>query len=208
VAGFGRLVGTLSQHGDDPAGIEVAMETDRGLLVAALSAAGYRVFAVSPRSVDRHRDRYGTSGAKSDPGDALVLANLLRTDKPMHRPIAADSPDAQVLGVLARAHQDTVRHLMRDASRLRAVRRSLACAPCVLPLSDAHDHHASSAPLVTLSTGTDMGGRNLHNEQIISRVLVVSPASTRSAAGHPSWSTPEILPTPKPSAVAIPLSTP
>jgi hypothetical protein len=48
----------------------LGIELDRGLLVGALVAAGYAVHAINPLSVDRYRDRHGTSGAKSDPGDA------------------------------------------------------------------------------------------------------------------------------------------
>src|SRR4029453_7435099 len=78
VAGFTALTETLCAHADEPAHVDVALETDRGLLVAALRAAGYRVFAINPKAVDRYRDRYAVSGAKSDAVDALVLANLLR----------------------------------------------------------------------------------------------------------------------------------
>ena len=60
--------------------MDVALETDHGLLVVGLRAAGHRVFAINPKAVDRYRDRYSSSGAKSDSADALVLAHLLRTD--------------------------------------------------------------------------------------------------------------------------------
>jgi hypothetical protein len=42
-------------------------------------------------STSRYRERHSTSGAKSDPGDAFVLAELARTDAHNHRPIAGDS---------------------------------------------------------------------------------------------------------------------
>src|ERR1019366_6802455 len=51
----------------------VGIETERGLLVTALVAAGYRVFAVNPLAASRYRERHHVSGAKSDPGDAKVL---------------------------------------------------------------------------------------------------------------------------------------
>ena len=78
-------------HVDDPAEVVVATETDRGLFVGALVAAGYTVLAVNPLSVARYRERHSTSGAKSDPGDAQVLADLARTDGHNHRPVAGDS---------------------------------------------------------------------------------------------------------------------
>src|SRR3954447_3050966 len=81
------------------------------------------VFAINPKAVDRYRDRYAVSGAKSDPGDAPVLAHLLRTDADRHRPVPADSEQAAAMGVLARAHQDAVWTPARDVSRLRSLLR-------------------------------------------------------------------------------------
>jgi hypothetical protein len=49
-------------------------------LQAIVVAAGYTVLAVNPMSTSRYRERFSTSGAKSDPGDAKVLAELARTD--------------------------------------------------------------------------------------------------------------------------------
>jgi hypothetical protein len=53
-------------------------------------------------------DRHAVWGAKSDPGDARVLADLVRTDRRQHRVVAADSTLAEALKVLARAHQSLV----------------------------------------------------------------------------------------------------
>ncbi len=64
----------------------VGIETERGLWVQALIAAGYQVYAINPLSVSRYRDRHNVAGAKSDPGDAKVLADLVRTDRHNHRP--------------------------------------------------------------------------------------------------------------------------
>jgi hypothetical protein len=84
VSGFHELVVPLV---DDPAEVTIATETDRGLFVGALVASGYRVLAVNPMSRSRYRERHSTSGAKSDPGDAFVLAELARTDSPHHRAV-------------------------------------------------------------------------------------------------------------------------
>ncbi len=78
---------------------------------------------MNPLSVSRYRDRHTTSGAKSDPGDALVLAHLLRTDRDAHRPLAEDSPLADAIQVLARAHQDAVWHRQDVANLLRSTLR-------------------------------------------------------------------------------------
>ena len=58
-----------------------------------LIAAGYQVFAINPLAVARYRDRHNVSGAKSDAADAKLLADLVRTDRHNHRPIAGDSDE-------------------------------------------------------------------------------------------------------------------
>ena len=58
--------------------VKVGIETDRGPWVQALIAAGYEVFAINPMSASRYRERHSTSGAKSDAGDAHVLAEIVR----------------------------------------------------------------------------------------------------------------------------------
>jgi len=127
LAGFGDLTALLVEHageqGEQVTGVPVAIETDRGLLVAALRAVGHPVYAINPKAVDRYRDRHAVSGAKSDPADALVLAHLLRTDRHAHRPLPADTEQAQVVRVLARAHQDAIWARRQDANRLRSLLR-------------------------------------------------------------------------------------
>jgi transposase len=65
--------------------------------VQALVAAGYQVYAINPRSVARYRERHGLSGAKSDRGDAKVLADLVRTDRHNHRQVAGDTAEVQAI---------------------------------------------------------------------------------------------------------------
>jgi Transposase/Transposase IS116/IS110/IS902 family len=103
-----ELHALLARHADDPGQVVVGIETDRGLLVGALLAAGYQVYVVNPLAVSRCRDRHAVSGAKSDRGDAKVLAGLVRTDRHNHRQVAGDSPLAEAVKVLARAHQRLV----------------------------------------------------------------------------------------------------
>ena len=124
LAGFTAFAALLAKHaGEAFTAVDVAIETDRGLLVAALRAAGHRIFAINPKAVNRYRDRHAVSGAKSDPGDALVLAHLLRTDRDQHRPLPADSELGQAVSVLARAHQDLVWARQQDTNRLRSLLR-------------------------------------------------------------------------------------
>jgi len=121
--GVVRLHEVLADHADEPNEVVVGIETDRGLLVGALLAAGYEVVAVNPMSVDRYRDRYRTSGAKSDAADARVLADLVRTDRHRHRAVAGDSELAEAIKLLARTHQNLVWERRRHANRLRSTLR-------------------------------------------------------------------------------------
>jgi transposase len=105
VAGFTELTAMLAEAGDDPKDpIPVAIETPRGLLVAALRASGRPIYPINPMSVARYRERSSMSGKKSDHSDAVTLANILRTDADQHRRLPADTELAQSITVLARAH--------------------------------------------------------------------------------------------------------
>ncbi len=122
--GLATLLALLAEHGDtagDP--VPVAIETPRGLLVACLRATGRPVYPVNPMAVARYRDRHSVSGKKSDHGDAVVLANVLRTDMGMHRPLPADSELAQAIAVLARAQQDAVWDRTTAHNKLRSCLR-------------------------------------------------------------------------------------
>jgi len=87
VEGVGHLHAMVAEHAEEPTELVVGIEIDRGLLVTSLVEAGYRVYAVNPFAVSRYRDRHATSGAKSDQGDAKVLADLVRTDRQNHREV-------------------------------------------------------------------------------------------------------------------------
>jgi transposase len=107
--------------GEEAAGqVVIGIETDRGPWVTALRAAGYQVFAINPLSSARYRERYSTSGAKSDVGDAHVLAEIVRLDRDHHRQVAGDSDLADAVKLLARAHQTAVWERTRHQLRLRS----------------------------------------------------------------------------------------
>ena len=53
--GFTELVGLIAEHAQDPTAVPIAIETDKGLLVAALAGAGFCVYAINPRAVARYR---------------------------------------------------------------------------------------------------------------------------------------------------------
>ena len=114
----GLVGGLLGEDADDPE-VLVGIETDRGPWVTALLAAGYRVFPVNPLLSSRYRDRHGVSGAKSDAGDAHMLADLVRTDSHQLREAAGDSPEAEGIKVLARTHKTMIWERTREVQRLR-----------------------------------------------------------------------------------------
>ncbi|MEV5011374.1 IS110 family transposase [Streptomyces sp. NPDC055692] len=117
--GLAHLLQMLAKHGDtaeDP--IPVAIETSRGLLVACLRATGRPIYAINPMAAARYRDRYSVSRKKSDHLDAMVLANILRTDAAAHRKLPANSELAQAIAVLARAQQDAVWDRTQAANKL------------------------------------------------------------------------------------------
>ena len=120
VAGIARLHAMIGEHLDeDDAEVRVGTETDRGGWVAALVAAGYVVYAVNPLQAARYRERHGVSGAKSDPADAHILADMVRTDAHQLRPVAADSAAAEAVKVVARAHKTLIWERTRHTLRLR-----------------------------------------------------------------------------------------
>jgi transposase len=108
-AGFAQLLTLLAEAGDSAKHpIPVAIETDRGLWVGALRETGRVIYPINPLAASRYRARYAVSGAKSDATDAVLLANVIRTDPDAHRPLPADTELAQAIRVLARAQQDAV----------------------------------------------------------------------------------------------------
>jgi len=120
-AGLTALLSLLAEHGDSPDDpVPVAIETPRGLLTACLRVTGRKVYPVNPMAVARYRDRHSVAGRKSDHGDAVVLANILRTDMHAHRPLSADSELAQAIAVLARAQQDAVWDRTAAHNKLRS----------------------------------------------------------------------------------------
>ncbi|MBA3690242.1 MAG: IS110 family transposase [Actinobacteria bacterium] len=123
VEGLARLHEMVAAHAEEPEEVIVGIETDRGLLVGALVASDYRVYAINPMAASRYRDRHQVSGAKSDPGDAKVLADLVRTDRHNHRQVAGDTELAEAIKVLARAHQRVVWARGRQTNQLRSALR-------------------------------------------------------------------------------------
>ena len=163
----GVLHALVAAHAQDPAEVAVGIETDRGLLVGALLAAGYQVYAVNPQVVSRYRGRHGSSRAKSDRGDAKVLADLVRTDRHNHRQVAGDSPLVEAVKVLARAHQSLVWSRQRHANALRSALREFypgALAALGAQLAEPAAQDRWIIELVDLAASTGVDGINVDVE--------------------------------------------
>ena len=119
IQGIARFHQLVAEHASDAAEVVVGIETDRGLWVGALIAAGYLVYAINPRAVSRYRDRHSLGGAKSDRGDAKVLADLVRTDRHNHRSVAGDSPESDAIKIMARTHQNLIWARTRHTNQVR-----------------------------------------------------------------------------------------
>jgi transposase len=163
LAGIGRLHELIAEHAQDPSQVVVGIETDRGLWVDAVTAAGYQVFAVNPLAAARYRDRHHVSGAKSDASDAKLLADLVRTDRHNHRPIAGDSGQAEAIKVLARAHQSLIWARTRHTNGLRSALREYY--PAALEVFDDLADRDALAILGRAPTPADAGRLSLSKIQ-------------------------------------------
>jgi len=126
LAGVTLLHELIAEHLDpsgEPDQVLVGIETDRGPWVQALLATGYLVYAINPLQVARYRERHSTSGAKSDPGDAHLLAEIVRLDRAHHRRIAGDSEIAEHVKVAARAHQTMIWSRVQQVNTLQSLLR-------------------------------------------------------------------------------------
>jgi hypothetical protein len=140
----------------EPGDVVVGIETDRGPWVQALLAAGYVVYAINPTQAARYRQRHSTSGAKSDRGDAHVLAELVRLDRAHHRPIAGDSAIAEHVKVVARAHQTMIWSRQRQVNTLRSTLREFY--PAALQAFAADELAGRDAiAVLTLAPSPDQG---------------------------------------------------
>ena len=198
-AGMARLHALLGEHAghdDDEAEVRVGIETDRGLWVRALAAAGYAVFAVNPLQAARYRERHAVPGAKSDTADAHMLADMVRTDAHQLRQVAADSPGAQAVKVVARAHKTLIWERSRQVHRLRYQLRDFfpaaleACdslgldAADVLELLAKAPDPASAAKLTTAQVSAAL--KRGHRRHVSDKTAVIRQALRSVQLSQPS----------------------
>jgi transposase len=125
-AGLATLIARLQRH-RAAAEIAIAIERPSGLMVDALAEAGFRVIPIHPNLLKACRPRYRAVAAKSDPGDAFILADILRTDGHRLRPLAPQSDAIKALRGLVRGRDDLVRARVALANQLSGVLESF-CA--------------------------------------------------------------------------------
>jgi transposase len=119
-AGLADLLARLGRVAP-PAELPVAIERPSGLIVDALAAAGHPVIPIHPNIVKACRPRYRAAGGKSDPGDAYMLADILRTDGHRFRPLAPPSDEVKALRALVRGRDDLVAQRVALANQLRSL---------------------------------------------------------------------------------------
>jgi len=124
--GFDQLVSRLRRLGD-PAGLPVAIERPDGRLVDRLLEAGHPVVPVQSNAIKAWRDAEVLSGAKSDPGDAAVIAEYLRLRHHRLRPLQPFSPQTRALRTVVRTRDDLI------AARVAASNQLLACLEAFWP---------------------------------------------------------------------------
>jgi transposase len=210
LTGIRQLHELVAAHAEEPEQAVIGIETDRGLWVGALTAAGYQVYAINPLAVAHYRDRHHVSGAKSDASDAKLLADLVRTDRHNHRPVAGDSPDAEAIKVLARAHQSLIWTRTRHTNALRSALREYYPGALVAFEDLAHGdalgvlgraptpEQGANLSLTAIQAGLKRGGRQrniaarareiqtaLRSEQLAAPATVTAAfgATTRAAVG-------------------------
>jgi transposase len=148
--GLERFMAAVRARAQAAHDVLVALETPHGPLVSALLDQGFTVYAINPKAVERHRDRFRVAGAKSDLRDAWVLATLLRTDRALYRPLVPDSEVAQELRALTRDRADLVHTLTMLSNQLIACLK--AYFPEFLTLFPDPDRPVALALLQTFPT--------------------------------------------------------
>jgi transposase len=117
LAGLVRRLAGFGEAGDLP----VAIERPDGRLVDALLEAGHPVVPVSPNAIKTWRESEVVSGAKSDAGDAAVIADYLRCRAGRLAPATPYSAQTKALRTLVRTRDDIVQARIAAANQLGAL---------------------------------------------------------------------------------------
>jgi transposase len=130
-AGIAELRQRLRRFGD-PAELAVAIERPDGPIVDALVDAGHPVVPIHPNAMKASRPRYSAAQGKSDPADAFILADILRTDGHRFPKLRPPSDETRALRARVRARDDLVAHRVGLANQLRSLLESFWPGAAVL----------------------------------------------------------------------------
>jgi transposase len=118
--GIAQLIRRLARYGD-PAAMPIAIERPNGRLVDLLLEAGHPVVPVSPNAIKTWREGEVLSGAKSDAGDAAVIAEYLRLRRHRLQVVAPCSGETQALRAVVRTRSDLVDMRVAATNQLSAL---------------------------------------------------------------------------------------
>src|SRR5690348_1587234 len=118
--GIAALIRRLARFGD-PGDLPVAIERPDGRLVDLLLEAGHPVVPVKPNAIKTWRDGEVLSGAKSDAGDAAVIAEYLRLRYHRLAPATPYSGQTRALRTVVRTRDDLVNMRVAATNQLAAL---------------------------------------------------------------------------------------
>jgi len=117
--GLERLAHAIAEHQPRASRVRVAVEMHDGALLAWLLERGYTVYGINPKAAERARDRHRPGGGKSDKLDAFVIADMLRTDAGVLRPIQPASDATRRLRRLVSLRREHIQGRTACVQRLR-----------------------------------------------------------------------------------------
>jgi transposase len=129
--GLEQLLRELQRLGP-AAELPIAIERPSGVLVDTLLAAGHLVYAIHPNVVKACRSRYKAAAGKTDPADAYLLADILRTDGHRFSAVKPLSDQTRALRALVRTRDDLVAERIALANQLRALLESFWAGAAVI----------------------------------------------------------------------------
>ncbi|WP_280295378.1 IS110 family transposase [Nocardia abscessus] len=117
ITGLIRRLAKLGAAGLSP----IAIERPNGRLVDLLLEAGHPVVPVTPNAIKAWREAEVVSGAKSDAGDAQVIAEYLRLRSHRLRPATGYSDATLAIRTLVRTRGDLVEQRVAATNQLSAL---------------------------------------------------------------------------------------
>ncbi|MDN5721316.1 IS110 family transposase [Corynebacterium sp.] len=118
--GIALLIRRLARYGE-PDVVQVGIERPNGRVVDLLLEAGHPVIPVSPNAIKTWREGEVVSGAKSDAGDAIVIAEYLRLRHHRLAPVQPYSDETKALRTVVRTRDDIVEMRVATTNQLSAL---------------------------------------------------------------------------------------